>query len=52
MCPNCSSEETADFLKKGELEGHLKQNKCWECDCVFLSFDFDTVEELKMGVSV
>lgn len=50
MCPNCASEETSDFLKKGDLESHLGLNKCWECDCVFLTFDF--TENLEEAVTM
>ncbi|MCZ8541985.1 hypothetical protein [Psychrobacillus psychrodurans] len=51
MCPNCAGKETAEFMKKGDLENHLMLNKCWECDCVFISFDFKSAEELEMAVS-
>lgn len=52
MCPNCTGKETSEFAKKGNLESYLLLNKCWECDCVFLSFDFGIFFELEMAVSV
>lgn len=53
MCPNCLSKEVGDYLKqRSVLENFLKLNKCHECDCVFVSFDFANVEEQEMAVSV
>ncbi|MEK4247131.1 hypothetical protein MKZ20_17680 [Psychrobacillus sp. FSL K6-2684] len=53
MCPNCASEEIGDFLKKAkDLESFLKLNKCHECDCVFVVFDFRFKEDMEMAVSV
>lgn len=53
MCPNCSSHEVGDLLKKtNELESYLKLNKCHECDRVFLTFDFGYVDETEMEVGM
>lgn len=52
MCPNCSSEETGDFLKKQKgIEEDFKLNKCHECDCVFITFDFDNNSDSEMVVN-
>ena len=53
MCPNCASKETGSFIKKQpDIDVSLDLNKCWECDCVFLTFDlnFESIPESRMVV--
>lgn len=49
MCPNCASEQTGPFFKKPEgIEEIYNLNKCHDCDCVFITFDFESVPAIEM----
>lgn len=49
MCPNCASKQTGSFFKQQkELEDIYNLNKCHECDCVFITFDFESVPAIEM----
>lgn len=53
MCPNCASEQTGSFIKKqNELEDIFNLNKCHECNCVFITFDFENANEIEMEVGM
>lgn len=48
MCPKCTGSETGKFVNKREgVEEEFLLNKCHECDCVFLTFNFDVKGSVK-----